>query len=549
MRHILRTALFFLLAGTVSAQSASGGRLIEEQAAIDVRHYDLELAVDPEARTINGSCTMRAAALRPVKDVILHLDGRLSVKGVTSNGEDLPFEHAGGLVKASLPQTVPAGSEVEVRVSYGGAPRVAPRPPWDGGFTWSKTKGGKPWIATSCQGEGADLWWPCKDHPSDKPEAMDLKITVPDDLVCASNGSLVSNKGNGDGTRTFHWRVVNPINNYCVALNIAPYVELKRTFTSITGEKVPAYFWALPENKAKAEKFFPEVLDHLKHMEEVCGPYPFRNEKYGVVETPHLGMEHQTIIAYGNKYPQRREFDYDWLHHHEMCHEWWANLVTCRDWKDMWIHEGIGTYMQALYVESRRGASAYKVAMAGKGRHGNRRAIAPREVQSSKEIYFGGGGGNDMYYKGSWVMHTLRWVMGDEKFFIALRRMAYPDPAKEKVTDGTQVRFSDTEEIRGIAEKYHGSDLGWFFEVYLRQAEVPELLAKEQDGQLHLEWKAPGVSAFPMPVAVRVGKEIQVVAMKDGKGTVRLAGQPWELDPDNRILRKQEGRRGRRRGR
>ena len=143
-------------------------------------------------------------------------------------------------------------------------------------------------------------------------------------------------------------------------------------------------------------------------------------------------------------------------------------------------------------------------------------------------------------------MHTLRWVMGDEKFFIALRRMAYPDPAKEKVTDGTQVRFSDTEEIRGIAEKYHGADLGWFFEVYLRQAEVPELVAKEQGGQLLLEWKAPGVSAFPMPVAVRVGKEIQVVAMKDGKGTVRLAGQPWELDPDNRILRKQERRRGRR---
>ena len=547
MKNPLIALVLPLLACSLSGQAASGGRLLPEQAAIDVQSYTLELTVDPKRKSIAGSCTMRAEALSPVRDVILHLDGRLDVSRVTSGGRPIKFEHAGGLIKMTLPEPVETGGEVEVCVSYGGAPRVAPRPPWDGGFTWSETADGKPWIATSCQGEGADLWWPCKDHPSDKAETLELKITVPEDLTCASNGTLAANTENGDGTRTFHWRVANPINNYCVALNIAPYVRIDDTFESITGERVPVFFWALPESEEKARAFLPEVLDHLKHMEEVCGPYPFRNEKYGVVETPHLGMEHQTIIAYGNRYPKRRRFDYDWLHHHELCHEWWANLVTCRDWKDMWIHEGIGTYMQALYIESRRGARAYQVEMASKNRHANRKAIAPREVQSSKEIYFGGGS-NDMYYKGSWVMHTLRWVMGDEPFFAALRRMAYPDPAKEKVTDGTQVRFSDTEEIRAIAEKHHGAALGWFFELYLRRPEVPELVAREEDGVLKLRWKVPEGVSFPMPVPIKIGDKIQRVEMSDGGAEIQLDGRKWEADPEDRILRKKE-RRGRRRRR
>ena len=523
---------------------ASGGALLPEQAAIDVQHYGLTLSVDPKTRSINGTCSMRATALTAVADVALHLDDRLEVSGVSTKGESIPFEHKAGVVRAKLPQPIAEGEQVAVEISYGGQPRIAPRPPWDGGFTWKKTKSGQPWIATSCQGEGADLWWPCKDHPSDKPETMDLRISVPRDLVCASNGVLVSDDVNEDGTRTFHWTVKNPIANYCVALNIAPYVQLDRTYESVTGEKMPVVFYALPENAKKAEKFLPEVMDHLRHMEEVCGPYPFRNEKYGVAETPHLGMEHQTIIAYGNKYPQRREFDYDWLHHHEMCHEWWANLVTCRDWKDMWIHEGIGTYMQALYIESRRGPEAYKIEM-GKKRRSlvNRGAVAPKATQDSKQIYFGSRSGNDIYYKGSWIMHSMRWVMGDKPFFEALRRMAYPDPAKEKVTDGTQVRFSDTDEIRRIAEKHHGASLQWFFDVYIHQPKLPKLDVKEVDGTLILTWEVPEGLPFPMPVPVEVAGDIRRVEMTHGSATIKLGGKKYVIDPNRRILKHRERRR------
>lgn len=543
----MRSILPALLTLSVAAQSpapdrlnASGGPLLPEQAAIDVQHYDLTLAVDPKQRRIDGVLSMRAKVTAELQRVVLDLDDRLQVSSVAVDGAATPFTHENGRIGVPLPQARVDGDVIEVAVTYGGEPRVAPRPPWDGGFTWAEAKNGKPWIATSCQGEGADLWWPCKDHPSDKPQTMDLHITVPRGLVCAANGTLVDERRNDDRTTTFDWHIANPIANYCVALNIGPYETLRETFRSVAGVDVPVFFWVLPENVGKARKALPEFLDHLQFLEEVAGPYPFRNEKYGIVETPHLGMEHQTIIAYGNKY-RRPSFDYDWLHHHEMSHEWWANLVTCRDWQDMWIHEGIGTYMQALYLERRRGREAYDLEMANDRRSlNNRKPVAPRETQDSKQIYFAvdGGHDNDIYDKGSWIVHSLRWVLGDETFFKVLRRWAYPDPQKEKVTDGSQVRFSDTEEIRRIAEQVSGVELGWFFEVYLRQPELPELEAEAKNGELQLRWKVPGGLPFPMPVPVQIGKQTVRVEMPEGGAVVELTSGRWEVDPGALILKK-----------
>jgi len=181
-----------------------------------------------------------------------------------------------------------------------------------------------------------------------------------------------------DGKVTWRWHVAQPISNYNVALNIAPYEELTATYHSLGGQRVPVSFWVLPEDREKGEAFLPTILGDLRSLEEICGPYPFRAEKHGVVQTPHLGMEHQTVIAYGNAFREGDPPGYDWLHHHELSHEWWGNLVTCRDWKDMWIHEGIGTYMQALYLESRKGRGAYRAFMARNSRHLNRRAVASR---------------------------------------------------------------------------------------------------------------------------------------------------------------------------
>ena len=539
MRAPLRSALALLVLAPLALgqTNKSGGELIPEQACYDVARYELALAIDPQAQSIEGTLAMRARALAPSKRIALDLDDRLAVSSITLDGEPAEYEREGGRIWIATGEPLAAEQPFEVVVAYGGKPRVAPRPPWDGGFTWEDGRTSAPWIATSCQGEGADLWWPCKDHPSDEPESMALSITVPDGLVVASNGVLTGTS-EADGLRTFHWEVGVPINNYAVALNVAPYVVIEDEYESVTGERVPVRFYALPQNEEQARAALPEFLDHMRHLEEVCGPYPFRAEKYGIAETPHLGMEHQTIIAYGNRYRVGRD-GYDWLHHHELSHEWWGNLVTCRDWKDMWIHEGIGTYMQALYIERKHGAEGYFAEMKDK-RKGlrNQRPVAPRESHDSKQIYFAPDGGhdNDIYFKGACIVHTLRWALGDETFFRVLRRWAYPDPALEKTTDGSALRFSDTEELLAIAERVAERELDWFFETYLRRAELPALASELIGGKLELRWETE--TPFPMPVPVRIGDQIVRVDMSRGHASVPVpAGAPVELDPHGWLLR------------
>jgi aminopeptidase N len=366
----------------------------------------------------------------------------------------------------------------------------------------------------------------------------------------ASNGVLQSEKvtevGEGDarGTpakwRTFHWKVHNPIANYAVALNIAPYEIVETTFHSVGGEAVPVAFYALPEDEVRARRRLPEFLDHLRFFEELLGPYPFRNEKYGVAQTPHLGMEHQTIIAYGYDF-QHDAYGYDWLHHHEASHEWWANLVTCRDWKDMWLHEGFGTYMQFLYVERMHGAEGMQRHMSERRREiHNARPVAPELSADSKGIYFGNTEerDNDIYYKGAWVLHTLRYLIGDEAFFASLRRFAYPTAEMEKVTDGSQVRFADTNDYRKLVEQTTVRDLGWFFDVYLHQPKLPKLQYRRDREGVQLTWTVPEGHEFEMPVPVRIDGEIQRIAMPGGKGQFDLAeGKRIEIDPEHWILR------------
>jgi len=513
---------------------STGGPLIAEQAAYDVRGCELEIAVDPERRTIRGTLTVTARAVEPLGQLVLDLDDALQVSRCTGDGGELAFAQRNGMVAIALPRPLDPGEELRVAVEYGGAPRVAPNPPWDGGFTWARTKDGRPWIATSCQIDGADLWWPCKDHPSDKPESFDLRVTVPGGLVCAANGKLKAETGNPDGTRTFHWRLDTPVSNYCIALNIAPYELIAEDYVSVTGETVPVRFYVTPESLAQGRKALPAFLRDLRCFEELCGPYPFRAEKYGIAETPHLGMEHATITAYGNRF--RADPDgYDWLHNHELAHEWWGNLVTCRDWKDMWIHEGIGSYMQPLFLEWSRGRPALIEAMRGQRRGlQNSRPVAPRETQNGHEAYHG-----DVYGKGACFVHALRWLAGDEAFFRALRRMAYPDPALERVTDGSQVRFSDTAEIRAIAEEEAGQDLSWLFEVYLHRAALPELVVTQSPRELALEWKAPDGLPFPMPLPVVVNGTTRRVELPGGRAELALpAGAKVEIDPEGWVLRK-----------
>jgi aminopeptidase N len=254
-------------------------------------------------------------------------------------------------------------------------------------------------------------------------------------------------------------------------------------------------------------------------------------------------MEHQTIIAYGNDYRGDlwgEDRGYDELHLHEFAHEWWANLVTAKNWNDFWIHEGFASYAQALYAERVAGETAYFTEMQEQRRHANRAAIAPREPRSTAEMYFGdvpGSPGGDIYAKGAWVLHSLRWLVGDEPFFRALRRMAYPDPALEQTTDGSACRFATTYEILALAEEHTGHELDWFFEVYLRGAELPVLAWEQQGDELVLAWTAPNGKPFPMPVEVRLADDYVRVPCPDGKGRLKLGGRAFAVDPRERALR------------
>jgi aminopeptidase N len=513
-------------------RNVSGGPLIPEQASFDVRHYTLRLEVAPAAKSIDGSLTMVAAALQGVDKLALDLDPALTVRSVQVDGAVAKFVHEQGRVWITPGTAIDKGRDFRVEVGYGGVPREARNPPWDGGFTWKQTRDGRPWIATSCQGEGGDLWWPCKDHPSDKPDGFDLHVTVPKGLVVASNGTRQGDPVEAADKVTWHWRVASPISNYNIALNIAPYVELTDTFECIDGTKMPVQFFVLPESAERAKARMPQFLDHVRVFEEILGPYPFRAEKYGVAETPHLGMEHQTIIAYGNGW---KDEQYDWLHNHELSHEWWGNLVTCRDWKDMWIHEGFGTYMQPLYRERRFGREAYRAEMQ-KAQTRNLAPVAPRQSRNSFEIYFGGGGSNDIYFKGSWVLHTLRWQLGDEKFFQALREFCYPTEAQRKATDGSQCRFVDTDEFVALCSRIAGEDLGWFFEVYVRQPRLPRLQTERVGSLLKLRWETPQDLPFALPVPVRVRGDEHRVAMPGGQGEVEVGDAEYIVDPDQRLL-------------
>jgi aminopeptidase N len=562
MMRAARLLILLVLAVPAGAQTrasgqtnASGGVLLPEQACYDVGHYDLILRVDPAQRSIEGRLAMRADLVAQSRELLMHLDPALAVQRVLirvqGGAEARPVDaiREGGRLRVPL-EGVEPGEALEVLVDYAGQPQEARNPPWDGGFTWAATETGQPWIATSCQGEGADLWWPCKDHPSDEPATFDLHISVPKPLVVATNGRLMSVEDGGfsredgrptseDGWWTHHWHVSTPINNYGVALAIAPYVTVGTTVESVAGDSFEYTFWVLPEHREQAEAVLPEFVRELKGLEELCGPYPWRADKAGVAETPFLGMEHQSIIAYGAEFRGDRDlgYDYDWLYHHELSHEWWGNLVSARDWKDFWIHEGIGTYMQALYLERRFGPEAYHRKMRfDLKRVMNRGSVAPRDARTTQEMYFASNHPDapdgDVYMKGSWICHTLRWLLGDEAFFDVLRRWAYPDPALEATTDGSACRFSDTDELLAIAEEVSGVELGWFFELYLRQPHLPRLEVTREGDALELAWETPDDLPFPMPVEVQVGEQRVRVPMADGRGRIEVGEATWAVDPD-----------------
>lgn len=525
----------------ITAQtSSSGGPLDPVQQKLRFVSADLKIEVLPETRSIRGVGTLRLTTKAPVDSLVIDLDRNLPVTAVSIDGRALKpgsWRNPEGRMTIALGKTVPAGRTVTAAITYGGTPHVAVRAPWDGGFVWSTTPGGQPWVATAVQMEGCDMFWPCIDFPTYEPDFVDLHITVPKGLKAPSNGVLQGVDTLPDGRTTWNWRVTNPT-LYGIALNVGPYEEISGRYKSRFGNEIPMFYWYLPGEEAQAKELFAEFAPTLDFFESMIGPYPFADQKLGVVETPHKGMEHQTINAYGNQYAKTPN-GFDDLFQHEFAHEWFANQLTASDWDDFWLHEGTGSYMQPLYGEWREGKGRYTAMMLALATGIRAKSpIVAGKPQSAEQVYEDPNGrGGDIYSKGAWTLHTLRNLIGDRAFFDALRLAIYgrtdPRPGNFKPL------YRTTPEFIGFVRQTTGKDYQWFFDVYLYEAALPELVETRSGNQLALRWKTPGNRPFPMPVEVQVGDAVQTLAMADGSGTVTVPeGAHVVVDPWSKILKR-----------
>ncbi|ANU06718.1 M1 family metallopeptidase [Paraurantiacibacter namhicola] len=519
----------------------SGTPLTSEQAKLVPLKLDLKIWVMPETTSIRGLADYTFAANGTPKRVELELDERLAVSQVMVGGMQIApgsFTHADGLLSIELPESRRDPRRYSVQIQYEGVPREAPRAPWDGGFVWSQTPDGQPWIATAMQGHGCDLLYPCIDHSTKEIAEVESTIFVPSDsnLYAAGNGRLLGEETAGEW-RGYRWLAKHP-NIYAMALNIGPYEVLERTHRGPSGQDIPLVFYHLPGDGENAGRLLDELALYIDWFERRIGPYPFADEKAGVVHTPHLGMEHQTINAYGNGY-KRGVMPYDWLLFHEFAHEWFANQLTHRSNADMWLHEGTGSYMEALYLRDIAGEHAYHAKMAGaRNIIRNQVPVAPRDHVRSDAYLDDAGWGSDIYAKGSWVLHTLRELIGDDAFFRSMTLLVYdtfdPQPGRFMPV------LRDTDDLLQIAEEESGLELGWFFEVYLRQAALPDLVATRDGGTLALEWRDVGNVEFAMPVEVMVDGQLMRAEFTGNRAVLEIGedAQIVTLDPQSKILRR-----------
>jgi aminopeptidase N len=526
MKHKLLPIIALLFSIQLQAQVlTSGGKLKPEQAIMDVRHYTVALNVDFNQRTIQGYTTIDVIMAQPTHVLLFDLLDSLNIGEVLVNNKKQPFEYKDNLIRINLANELPAG-KASVKVIYGGKPHVARRPPWDDGFIWSRDSTGHQWMAITAEGTGGKLYFPCKDHPSDEPnEGVDLIITVPKDLVVAGPGLLQKVTKNGE-TATFHWKTNYTINNYSILFNVGDFAVVSRKYTTIDGHVTPLQFYVLKEHLSKAEHHLDIFEKTIHEQEKYFGEYPWAKEKIAICETPHLGMEHQTMNAYGNKfhYTKVGGTDYDGLMHHEFGHEWWGNKVTAKDWADYWIHEGICTYGDALYVREFEGKDAYiKLFQRSAPTFGNKIPIVVGKDIDEEAAYNG-----DIYGKGAFFMHTICYIMGDSTFF----------PALKKFVTSPQYTYSNlvtTDDVQQFFSKESGTDLKPLFDLYLRSVNKLEVHIKQQPRDKYLIQLDNIAMTLPVDVTTDSGTKRMMI---DSKGIIVESKTMPVVDANTYYLKK-----------
>lgn len=479
------------------------GTLSPERANYDVRYYELDLKIDIDKKYLSGSNIIQFDVIKSLSVLQFDLFENLKINKVEWQGKKLPFKREYNAVFVSFPKELNTGSSSSIKIYYEGNPTVAKRAPWDGGFVFKKDKNGNPFVGVACQGTGASLWWPNKDHQSDEPDSMAINITSSSRYEEVSNGRLRAKKDLGNGYTRFEWFVSEPINNYNVSVNIADYYHWKDTYKSnIDGEVLSLEYYVLKDDKEKAEKQFQQVKPMMDAFEKRFGKYAFYKDGYKLVQTPYLGMEHQSCVAYGNEYKngylgfdlsgsgEGMKFDYIIIH--ETAHEWWGNNVTSYDIADMWIHEGFGQYAETVYLEELYGRESANKYLNGlkKGIENKQAVIGPYGV--NKE------GSGDMYPKGALFLNTLRSTINNEEIWW--------DIVKSIQTEYRHKNIS-TEDVLALMNKKSGLNLTPLFDQYLRNPKLPELILtirrENADLIISYQWKTD-VVGFNLPIDITI---------------------------------------------
>ena len=533
--QILLVILFLIPTNEILAES--GGPLKPLQAAYNVNYYNLDLNIDHVSRTIGGSLLCRVEIIDPIDTLLLDLDDPFTIDSILfrKNGGSFSittFTHSDEKIYIDIPEAVITGDMVSVQIFYNGAPRIANNPPWGVGIVWEQTSTGAPWIGMTCEDEGADIWWPCKDHPTDEPDSMNMSFTVADPLMCISNGQYLGKVANGNGTSTYNWFISAPINNYNVSIYAAEYMLIEDNYMSTIGDSIPFRFWVLPEYYTTAVNYMDVFLTEFDFLESICGPFPFGADKHGWAHSSYWGMEHQTIIAYGHNF-STNSWGFDYIHYHELAHEWWGNLITAKDWADVWIHEGLATYTEALYVEHLSGMSKYHQYMDNmRPSNSHSQPLAPYG-----NLTAGQGFSLNPYSRGASVTHTLRYHLGDELFFELFERWAYPDSTDFDNTNGRLCRILSTDDMKEQAEEVTGVELDPFWDVFFREASYPYLTVVRGYDETTFTWETENNVLLDVDIPIRVNGVDQIVEMTDGYGTAAILPDDYIIiDPKKWIL-------------
>ena len=527
---------FSLVAQEFGRSDSLRGYLSPIRSCYDVTYYHLDINVDPEEKFIKGYTEIHFNALESFQIFQIDLFENMNISQIIYKEKELDFTREFNAVFVDFKDTIELNTQAFITVFYDGYPREAINAPWDGGFSWKKDKNDKDWIGVSCQGLGASSWWPNKDHQSDEPDSMLISCQIPYGLTCVSNGNLRLHdlRKSTMHFNTFHWFVSYPINNYDVSVNIGDYVHFGDKFIS-QSDTLSLDYYVLSYNEDKARKQFEQVKPMLRCFEEYLGPYPFFNDGYALIETPYLGMEHQSGIAYGNDYKPGYKgntdfiagLDFDYIIIHETGHEWWGNSITANDISDMWIQETFCTYSEVLYVECIYGYDAMiKYVKNQMSMARNARPIVGVPDVHSK-------GSSDMYAKGSAVMHTVRsLVENDSLWFDLIKTM----------TNHFKYQTIDGRDVLNYINQKSGKNFDNIFQQYLYNSKLPVFeyyfTGFGRNKKLNYRWKA--IESFNMPIKVRLDgnfykwvyptSEWQQIRMKGSSRNFKIAQHLFLID-------------------